>query len=293
MKHLFVTLALLVGIISHGQMKNSKTAEEANSLLWKITGNGLSKPSYLFGTMHITCDASLDSATRDALENTTQLYLELDMDDPEMQKNMMGGMMMSDGKTMDSMVSDSDFKLLDAYVQEKLGISATMINTMKPFMISAMLIPSLLDCPMQTVEGELMKVTSAQKEEVFGLETVEEQLAVFDKVPYQAQMDDLMKSIKDKFTAGKTEMVKMMEIYKKKDLDAMLKMVNESDSKMTSEFQDVLLANRNKNWIPKIETIAQKEPTFFGVGAAHLPGEHGVIKLLRNKGYKVEPIVSK
>ncbi len=293
MKHLFVTLALLVGIISHGQMKNATTTEEAKSLLWKISGNGLAKPSYLFGTMHMTCDASLDSATRDALENTTQLYLELDMDDPEMQKNMMGGMMMSDGKTMDSMVSDSDFKLLDAYVQEKLGISASMINNMKPFMINAMLIPSLLDCPMQTVEGELMKVTTAQKEEVFGLETVEEQLAVFDKVPYQAQMDDLMKSVKDKFTAGKAEMVKMMEVYKAKDLDGLLKMVNESDSKMTADFQDVLLANRNKNWIPKIEAIAKKEPTFFGVGAAHLPGQEGVITLLRKKGYKVEAVVSK
>ena len=290
MKNLFVTLALLVGIISHGQVKNAVPSGEAKSLLWKISGNGLAKPSYLFGTMHITCDASLDSATRDALENTKQLYLELDMDDPEMQATMMGGMMMKNGNTMQSMVSEADFKLLDVYVQEKIGLSAMMINTMKPFMISAMLVPSLLDCPMQTVEGELIKVSAAQNEEVFGLETVEEQLAVFDEVPYQDQMDDLMKSVKDKFTADKTEMVKMMEVYKTKDLDAMLTMVKESDSKMTSGFQDVLLNNRNKNWIPKIEAVAKQEATFFGVGAAHLPGKEGVIMLLRNKGYKVEAV---
>ncbi len=292
MKNIFITLALAIGMICNAQVKDTKSAVEAKSLLWKISGNGLAKPSYLFGTMHITCDASLDSATRDALENTQQLYLELDMDDPAMQATMMGGMMMKDGATMQSMVSEADFKLLDAYVQEKIGLSAMMINTMKPFMISAMLVPSLLDCPMQSVEGELIKISAAQNEEVFGLESVEEQLSVFDEIPYQDQMQELMKSIKDKFAADKIEMVAMMDVYKTKDLDAMLKMVNDSDNLMTSGFQDILLFNRNKNWISKIEAAAKQEATFFGVGAAHLPGKEGVIMLLRNKGYKVEAVVN-
>ena len=63
------------------------------SLLWKVSGNGITKPSYLFGTIHITCDATLDESVLKALDETEQLYLELDMDDPAMKAGMMGGMM--------------------------------------------------------------------------------------------------------------------------------------------------------------------------------------------------------
>jgi uncharacterized protein YbaP (TraB family) len=86
------------------------SAQNANALLWKISGSGLKAPSYLYGTIHITCDATLPKNTLDALDKTAQLYLELDMDDPAMQAALMGGMMMSDGKTMSSMTSPEDFK---------------------------------------------------------------------------------------------------------------------------------------------------------------------------------------
>ncbi len=282
MKNIFVTLSLLCAILSNSQ--NEK------SLLWKISGNGLKAPSYLYGTMHMTCDASLDKATLNALDKTAQLYLEIDMDDPNMQAVMMGGMMMKDGKTMSAMVSEADFKLLDAYAQEKMGISAMMINNLKPYMISAMFMPSLMDCTVQTVETELMKVSAAQKEETLGLETIDEQIAVFDAIPYQQQMDELMKSVKDKFAKDKIEIQKMVDTYKSKDIDAMLAMMNESENAMHSGFNDILLNNRNKNWIPKIESVAKDKPTFFGVGAAHLSGKLGVINLLREKGYKVEAV---
>ena len=73
-KKILVGLLAFAGIASNAQ----------NSLLWKISGNGLSAPSYLYGTIHITCDATLDAATRSAMDKTQQLYLELDMDDESM-----------------------------------------------------------------------------------------------------------------------------------------------------------------------------------------------------------------
>ena len=74
---------------------NSQELEK--SLLWKVSGNGLQKPSYLFGTIHATCDASLDESTLKALQETNQLYLELDMDDKSMQLQMLKYMKMNDG----------------------------------------------------------------------------------------------------------------------------------------------------------------------------------------------------
>ncbi|HLA55730.1 MAG TPA: TraB/GumN family protein [Flavobacterium sp.] len=278
----FFVALLLVGV--------SSFAQNEKSLLWKVSGNGLKQPSYLYGTIHATCDATLDKVTLTALDNTKQLYLEMDMDDPTLQSNMMAGMMMKDGKTMQSMVSAADFKTLDDYVKEKLGFSAVMLNTIKPFLVSAMFLPSLMDCPMQSVEEELMAVSHTQKEEVYGLETAADQLAVFDAIPYQAQMDELMEGVKNKFADDKSEMAKMNEIYKSKDINAMLDLTKESENDITSKYQDDLLNNRNKNWIPKIEAAAKEKPTFFGFGAGHLAGENGVIALLRKKGYDVEAV---
>lgn len=261
-----------------------------NSLLWKISGNGLSKPSYLFGTIHITCDATLDKNVLKALDETGQLYLELDMDDPTMQATMMGGMMMKDGKTMSSLASEADFKIVDEFLQKNLGFSATMMNTFKPTMVSTMLITKMLDCPMQSFETELMKIAEQQKEQVYGLEAVETQMAIFDAIPYDRQMEELVKTAKDNMKADKKEFTEMMEVYKTKDISAMHAFMEKSENKMYSEYRDVMLDNRNKNWIPVIEDVSKKTPTFFAVGAAHLAGDNGVIKLLRKKGYKVEAV---
>jgi uncharacterized protein YbaP (TraB family) len=267
------------------------SAQNANALLWKISGSGLKAPSYLYGTIHITCDATLPKNTLDALDKTAQLYLELDMDDPAMQAALMGGMMMNDGKTMSSMTSPEDFKILDAFMQEKIGVSAIMVNTMKPFMISSMFLPSVIDCPMQSVETELMKITKDQHEETYGLETVAEQLAVFDAIPYQIQMDELVKSVKDKFVGDKKELDEMYALYKSMDIDAMQDMTATSENKITADYQDQLLNDRNKKWTPKIEAIAKEKPTFFAVGAGHLGGKKGLIALLKAKGYKVEAVL--
>lgn len=283
MKKLFIAALSLCSLLAGAQKLD-------NSLLWKITGNGLKQPSYLFGTIHITCDATLDQNVLNALDATSQLYLELDMDNPALQMEMMGSMMMKDGKTMSSMVSPEDFALLDKFLLEHTKMPAKTMDRWKPFMITSLLLPGMLDCQMESVEMELMKVSKAQNEETLGLETVQDQLAVFDAIPYEEQMNELMKTVKDNMAKDKAELNKMLAMYKAKDLNKLLELMDESENTMYNQHNDVLLANRNKNWIPKIEAIAKEKPTFFGVGAAHLGGEDGVIMLLRKKGYKVEAV---
>lgn len=260
-----------------------------NALLWKISGNGLSKPSYLFGTIHITCDATLDKNVLNALDATDQLYLELDMDDPNMQAEMMSGIMMKDGVTMSSLLSAEDFKMVDEFVTANTGMPLSLMDKFKPFLVTAMLYPKMLNCPPQSLEESLMAETRKQNEEVYGLETFQEQFDVFDAIPYKDQMQDLVNSAKDNMASDKEEFLKMLDMYNAKDLNKLYELINESESKTTSH-NDVLLVNRNKNWIPKIEKTAKEKPTFFGVGAGHLAGENGVILLLRKKGYKVEAV---
>lgn len=283
MKKLFIAAFAFVASFAQAQKLD-------NALLWKISGNGLAKPSYLFGTMHITCDATLDKNVYAALDATQRLFLELDMDDPNMQAEMMSKLMMKDGAKMSTLASAEDFKIVDEFLTKTVGISAKMMDGMMPAIVEMMIMPKMMDCPMQSVEEELIKVTKQQNETVSGLEEVAEQMAVFASIPYKEQMDQLVLTAKEGLEKGKVKYARMNELYKAKDLNGMMAFMNEDDNKMYGDNADVLLDKRNANWIPKIEKAAKEMPTFFGVGAAHLGGEKGVIMLLRKKGYKVEAV---
>ena len=280
-------ILLFVGIFA-SLFANSQELEK--NLLWKISGKGLKSPSYLFGTIHATCDATLDANTLKALDDTKQLFLEIDMDDKAMPMQMMKFMKMNDDAKLSTLLSAEDFEIVDVFLTENMKMSAKFFDTYKPFMISAMLMPKLLDCKYASVESELMRVTKEQSEEVYGLETIEDQMKVFDAIPYQTQANELLKTAKEGLEKSKIEFQKMMDSYNDKDIEAMLAMMDDSENKMTSENKDVLLNNRNKNWIPVITNTAKQVPTFFAVGAAHLAGDEGVIKLLRKAGYKVEAV---
>jgi len=267
-----------------------KAQDLEKSLLWKISGNGLEKPSYLFGTMHAVCDVNFDNDVKKALDETNQLYLEIDIDDPNLQSKMMKGMIMKDGITISSLMNEEDSKILDAFLKKNIGMSLKIVDKFKPFIINSMFIPKLLNCPIQSVEAELMAISMEQNEEIFGLETIEEQLIFFDKIPYKIQIEELVRTAKDNLAKDKIEMDEMIKVYNDEDIEKMLKMIIDSDNRMMADFNEVILNERNANWIPIISKVALEKPTFFAVGSGHLAGENGVIKLLRREGFQVEAI---
>jgi len=279
---LFAAVLLLTGWVNAQKLDNA--------LLWKITGNGLIEPSYLFGTMHITCDATLDKNVLTALDKTKQLYLEINMDDPALQAKMMDGALMKDGQKMSTLATPEDFKIVSDFLNTNLGMPATLLDRFKPSLVTMMMYPKLMECPAESIEMELMKVTKEQNEQLFGLETIEKQLAVFDAIPYKEQMEELTEMAKNGLEKEKESNKKLDAIYKSKNLQAIADYMQEEENKTYGDHADILLDDRNISWIPKIEEAAKATPTFFGVGAAHLGGEKGVILLLRKKGYKVEAV---
>jgi uncharacterized protein YbaP (TraB family) len=191
---------------------------------------------------------------------------------------------------MKSLVKPDDFKAVDDFLTANVGFSAEMLNSVKPFMVTAMLYPKMLGCDMQSVENELMKIAKTQNEDIIGLETVAEQLAVFDAIPYQEQMNELVKTAKNNMEADKAELAEMMALYQTENVEAMITFTEKSANVMTSKYSDLLLYQRNNNWISRMTTIATNKSTFFGVGAAHLGGKNGVIALLRKAGFTVEAV---
>ena len=134
------------------------------------------------------------------------------------------------------------------------------------------------------------KVAKEQKEDIKGLETVASQMEIFDLIPYEDQVEELLKSVKDNLLRDKENLVKMLEIYDSKNITEMLTHMEDDKENNLGKYMDIMLDKRNKNWIPVIIAYAKEQPTFFGVGAGHLAGENGVIQLLRKEGYTLKPI---
>jgi len=289
-KRLFL---FVLGYIFGAFLANTAIAqapENSNSLLWKISGKDLKQPSYLFGTIHIACntDDLLSTSVQNALEATERVVLEIDMDDPNMMQTMQKLSMNEGMNNFSASMNDEDKAVVDAFYKEKFGAGLAQLGIMKPFVLLSMMYPSYLDCEKQTaVEMLLVQVATKDKKEVIGLETVEDQIEIFDKIPVEEQIEMLVTSVKE-FEKYKADFAKLTETYINQDIAALYASFKQYPE--YAKYEDTFLTERNKKWIAKIESIMEEKPSFFGVGAAHLASENGVINLLREAGYTLTPI---
>jgi uncharacterized protein len=263
---------------------------QENALLWEISGNDLEHPSYLFGTIHILCpeDMELSEALHDAFNSTDQLVLELDFDDPQLMVGMQNAMMMTDGSTLSSLLETEEYTLIDTYFKEEIGISLDQVSTVKPFFLYSMLYPKILGCTPASYELSLVEKATSENMEVFGLETMEEQVSFLDKIP-QEQMADMLYEGVSNIDSSRNEFNKMVEVYIEEDLESLYEMIKASESDMEG-FEQFMLIDRNRTWIKKITEFSNTKSTFFAVGAGHLAGENGVIALLKKEGYTLTPV---
>ncbi|MDJ1481641.1 TraB/GumN family protein [Cytophagaceae bacterium YF14B1] len=265
-------------------------AQNDKSLLWEISGKGITKPSYIFGTIHIVCasDLVITDNLKTAFNKSEQLYLELDMDDPNMLLQMMQHMTMKEGTTLKTLLSEADYTMVSTYFQKKTGMSIDMLGAAKPFFIMSLVLPSTMNCQTASWETSLLSLAQERKIETYGLETLQDQLAVIDQISYKDQASMLLEALKDTIQSQK-ENQKLINLYKDQDIDGMQKTISTA-SQATSRYESILLTDRNNRWIPLITKIAIERPTFFAVGAGHLGGKKGVIQLLRKAGYQVKPV---
>lgn len=266
-----------------------QTSDE-NALLWKVTKN--EQVGYIYGTIHISCDAELDQNVKQALDNSNQLVLEVDLSDPTLQMKMMQQMFLPDQKSAADYLSEEEYELLKNYVNENVKMipSFSLVKSMKPLFLSGIITQSLLSCSNQTgYDDLLMKEAQQKKLSVSGLETIEEQISVLDQIPTQKVYDEIIESLKEDQKEDINMIHEMIKHYKNADLMALKKLLIDADS-VINDFSDVALDQRNKKWIPKIKKHLSENKPFIGFGAAHLIGENGVIELLRKVGYTVEPV---
>jgi uncharacterized protein YbaP (TraB family) len=306
MKNLFWTLFIGVVFFSCSTAKKAtqETAtlpEVENSLLWEISGKGLSEPSYLFGTIHMIDkeDFVLTEKTKSSIDKTKRVTFEINMEDMMDVSNLMPLMMksfMNNDTTLKDLVTATEYDMIKAHF-EKMGLPMMFIDRIKPMFLTVMTGGDDLssfgqsDGQMVSYEMEIMEVAKGKNMSIAGLETAEYQMSMFDSIPYGVQAKMLVESVQtgSEGTAGADEFDELVKMYKAQDIGAMVGLMEE-DPQGLGKYENLLLANRNKNWIPVMAKMMVETPTFFAVGAGHLAGAEGVVTLLRKEGYKVTPL---
>ena len=286
-----IKLFLISVIFSSFYFTTIYAQQEKKSLLYEISGNGISQPSYIYGTIHVICkdDFMMSEVTKQKFGTSQQVYLEIDMDDPSMMSEMQKNMMITDGSTLKTLMSETDYQKVKTFFKDTLKTNLDIFMKIKPFVSSMMTLPKMMACPTQSYEETFVKMAKEQQKEVLGLETIGDQFGALDKMGMKKQADLMLVQMVEDWNEGKVTLQNMIEDYKKQDVDLLLEDMTKSKA-MNTEFEKDLLETRNNNWIPKITKIVAEKPTFFAVGAGHLGGQKGVIALLRKQGFTVKAV---
>jgi len=268
---------------------------ENNTLLWKISGNGLQKPSYLFGTIHLLCadDAILSDNLKTAIRNSDEVYFEVDLDNLFEMFGAIGQMKMKGDTTLQDLLSKEEYDKVKSYFESKGSmLPFSMLETYKPMLAASTLEQNSMPCEKTAMlEQVIMQEAKQNNKKIKGLETMAYQAGVLDSIPYSLQAKQLVSYI-DSSNKGAEEdkqLKEMFDAYKKQDLKKLEDLLLETDVSMSS-FTDIMLYHRNSNWVKKLKPLLPEKSLIIAVGAGHLPGQKGVINLLRKEGFTVTPV---
>jgi len=300
MKKTFLTLTLtLIAALS-----------TSAQLLYKISGNGLEKPSYIIGTYHLAPVSFVDSipGLKEALDNAEQGYGELDMSDllsAENTQKMQMAMMLPEGQTLDKLLTPEQTTRLNAMLKAMMGVDMTnpmvaqQVGKMTPKALGTQL--SLLMYlkknpsfnPASSFDGYFQDAIAKAGKPVKGFENIDFQVDVLLKgTPMDRQVEMLMCIVDNQ--AWQEKMISdVVDAFFAQDLKAIETALNEKLNNScddTPEERDRILYSRNANWLKTMPQVMSQKSTFFAVGAAHLVGEKGLLDGLKKAGYTVEGV---
>ncbi|MCB9233151.1 MAG: TraB/GumN family protein [Bacteroidia bacterium] len=280
-KSVYTPLLILISLLAAHK-------SQAQSLLYEITGKNVKKASYLYGTMHIADKRvyNFGENVMPTFEKCKGFAMEL-IPDAGASFKLMGMMLMKDKKLKD-LFSEEDYASLEAYFQDSLGQKLALYSNFKPFFVMAIMAQGKYGSEMEDALDLFFyqKAKEAEKN-VTGLETVEEQMSAVDAMSLEEQADAVVKMLQgDDQETDDGE--KLIEFYSAGLLDSLAAL--SSRMEMGPEFEQEFLIKRNYRMVERLTPLIKKEPTFIAVGALHLPGEKGLIALLREQGYTVEPV---
>jgi uncharacterized protein len=265
----------------------------AQSLLWKVDGNGLEKPAHLYGTMHVSDERvlQLSAAAQKAFEQAEVLALELDLKNVN-QSALMGNLMIDGDEDLSTLLSEEDFALVNTFFKDSLQMPLEMLKKLQPMYLSSMVAKKKLNEKAGSIPLDMVLAQLAEDngKDVLGLETLEEQVSAFASIPLPTQCSMLVDAVK-KYDEGNDEMNQLLDAYLAGEIEQLYALTIENEF-ASEEFQNAFLHTRNHLMLERLQNaFHENRAVFAAVGAAHLGGPTGLITLLRSIGFQVEPVM--
>lgn len=272
----------------------AQSGQKYQGLLWEITGNNLAKPSYLFGTMHVSNKLAfhLSDSFYHCIRNADVVSLETDPQ--QLQEDFSKSKMLKLSSSYMTTMSRRSLMPKDAFTISSYGDLVRNGLTYRPEMINHLLYRSFSsqeDFEEDTfLDMYIYQVGSKLGKRATGVESFEEsERLMLEAYRDAAKEAKTRKNNTSTYDISPAETRNLLnDAYRRGDLDLLDSLSNKQNS--SPAFLEKFLYKRNENMFIAIDSIIRRSSLFAGVGAAHLPGERGLIHMLRKAGYTVRPI---
>ncbi|MBR5477353.1 MAG: TraB/GumN family protein [Bacteroidaceae bacterium] len=279
-------------------------------LLYKISHKDLEKTSYIVGTYHLAPASFIDSisganAALAAVDVVCGEVVMSEMESRDSQKKVKQAMMLPDGKSLTDVFTTDEMQRINDYMDSLLGMNLnnpilkSQMGKMTPMALSTQLqlvqymkvTPNFN--PLKLIDAHFQKAAKKAGKQVAGLETVDFQIeALYKSTTIERQKQQLLCMV-DNAEYHALQMKELSVAFFTQDIQALWevteeKMGNQCDS--TPKEEEILIYGRNAAWVEKMPAMMENASTLFVVGAAHLPGDKGVLELLKARGYTVEAV---
>lgn len=260
--------------------------KKKQSLLWKLKSPQTEDFSYLFGTMHVRDEKAfhLLDEVKSKIDETDGLANEFHFADIQEQLNP-SAMRLPEGTSIGDLLKPKIYKKLDQLLQQQLGTPIATFEHFLPLLISNFLAENLLTKEMPiSLDMSLYQYAKEKEKVTFGIETYAEQIETLQKIPLKFQVKALVGLVKN-FGVYQKETLKLLTYYEQSAIDKLYK----SSKKSLGGMRKILLYKRNRIMADRIEKLIAEQDLVCAIGAAHLWGQKGVLRYLKQKGIQVKP----
>lgn len=302
MKKQLLTFLLILCSISASTLK----AEQfTGSLLWEISGNGLEKPCYIFGTHHGESIAILDSfpAIKNKFNEAEVIIGELSLEDLTNASTMFQDqLLLPDSISYYDFMPEENVALLDSLLINYIGAGLDQgFGKLKPAVIaqtvSLVMVARTMGIDLtnfKPLDMILLQDAATEGKETLGLETIQFQFdLLFNSDSYEFEAESLLCSL-EYYDEGVEDLLTLNYCYNNADLAGLenlwLSEYEDNPCQMSEEMADAIIKTRNEAWMEKLPALLKEKPSFVAVGCLHLVGEDGLLNQFHKLGYTVKAV---
>ncbi len=280
--------SILLILLGFNQTFSQQSEKLENSVLWKIEHPSLEKASYLYGTMHMLCEEnfSIPSKVLKAMKSSEELILEINLQDPK--ELMVFQNSMATNKKISEEISPDQFQKLDSLFKSKTGADLIQVDKVGLSNVNMFLMSKMLPCKtIKSIETELMLIANNKEMPINSLEKAAFQMELL-KLAYPTEFAYKQIMLFDSY---KKDLLAALEAYQQENIEGAFQALGKKEY-MDENATNLMLKKRNTDWVEKIPEIMKSKSVVFAVGAAHLVNDYGVINQLREKGFKLTPVLN-